>query len=351
MHKSPAKLVLFSLCFQSLAFIPVFAQDATAAYSASSAAVNGATNVNLPTTSLPSSGADANNVNSVNYVLGPEDTITVRVFAADDIPDKPAQISNDGTVTLPMIGQIHAAGLTVEQFQANLVTAYKKYFKDPQVTVQVTDFRSQPVAVAGNVTLPGVVQLRGNRNLMEVIGQAGGLRSDAGDSVLITRKLSEGPIPVAGAFTDPTGKFSVAHINIRTIMSGKSPQDNIQIKPHDVITVPRARMIYVLGNVTKPGGYVMTDNESVSLTQAVALAGGWNASASLSGVRILRASGAAEREQIPANIKKIMENKAPDLQMQPDDILYVPNSNTKQFASRGIEAAIALGTGLAIYRP
>ena len=139
-------------------------------------------------------------------------------------PDKPAQIDNDGTVTLPMIGQVHAAGLTVEQLQANLVTAYKKYFKDPQVTVQVNDFRSQPVSVAGNVNTPGVVQLRGNRNLMEVIGQAGGLRADAGDSVLITRNLSEGPIPVAGAFTDPTGKYTVAHIDIRAVMSGKDPR-------------------------------------------------------------------------------------------------------------------------------
>ena len=90
------------------------------------------------------------------------------------------------------------------------------------------------MSVAGNVNTPGVVQLRGNRNLMEVIGQAGGLRADAGDSVLITRNLSEGPIPVAGAFTDPTGKYSVAHIDIRAVMSGKDPEGNILIKPHDV---------------------------------------------------------------------------------------------------------------------
>ncbi len=91
------------------------------------------------------------------------------------------QIDNDGTLTLPMIGPVHAAGLTVEQLQANLVTAYKKYFKDPQVSVQVNEFHSQPVSVAGNVITPGVVQLRGNRNLMEVISMAGGLRPDAGD--------------------------------------------------------------------------------------------------------------------------------------------------------------------------
>jgi polysaccharide export outer membrane protein len=285
-----------------------------------------------------------------SYILGPEDLITVRVFAADDIPDKPAQIDNNGSVTLPMIGSVHAAGLTVEQFQANLVTAYKKYFKDPQVTVQVNEFHSQPVSVAGNVTTPGVVQLKGNRNLMEVIGQAGGLRADAGDTVLITRNLSEGPIPVQGAFTDSTGKYSIAHINIRSVMSGKDPEGNIMIKPHDVITVNRARMVYVLGNVTRPGGYVMSENETMSVTQAVALAGGWDKTAALSAARILRADGGAQREQIPLNVKKIMENKSPDLELRPDDIVYVPNSLGKQMGARGLEAAIGLGTGVLIWR-
>jgi polysaccharide biosynthesis/export protein len=293
----------------------------------------------------------ADTPNMTSYILGPEDLITVRVFAADDIPDKPAQIDNNGSVTLPMIGSVHAAGLTVEQFQATLVTAYKKYFKDPQVTVQVNEFHSQPVSVAGNVTTPGVVQLKGNRNLMEVIGQAGGLRADAGDTVLITRNLSdEGAIPVQGAFTDPTGKYSIAHINIRSVMSGKDPQGNILIKPHDVITVNRARMVYVLGNVTRPGGYVMSENETMSVTQAVALAGGWDKTAALSSARILRADGGAQREQIPLNVKKIMENKSPDLELRPDDIVYVPNSLGKQMGARGLEAAIGLGTGVLIWR-
>jgi polysaccharide export outer membrane protein len=288
--------------------------------------------------------------NISSYILGAEDQITVRVFGAGDIPDKPAQIDNNGVVTLPMIGQVHAAGLTVRQLQDSLVTAYKKYFKDPQVTVEVNDFRSQPVSVAGNVTTPGVVQLRGNRNLMEVIGQAGGLRADAGDSVLITRNLSEGPIPVDGAFTDPTGKYFVAHINIRSIMSGKNPEANIRIKPRDVITVPRARLVYVLGNVGRPGGYIMQENETMSLTHAIALAGGWDKMAALNSASILRANGGPTREQIPANVKKIMENKAPDLRMQPDDILYIPNSMSKVIGARGVEAVISIGTGFLVWR-
>ena len=352
MHKSPAKMILLSLCFQGLTLVPALAQAVVPADGRVGTPLNAPVAGTVPDTAAATAptAPPAAPTNITSYILGPEDQITVRVFAADDIPDKPVQIDNDGSVTLPMIGSVRAAGLTVEQFQANLVTAYKKYFKDPQVTVQVNDFRSQPVSVAGNVTTPGVVQLRGNRNLMEVIGQAGGLRADAGDSVLITRNLTEGPIPVAGAFTDPTGKYSVAHINIRSIMSGKDPEGNIQIKPHDVITVPRARLVYVLGNVGRPGGYVMTENETMSITQAIALAGGWDKMAALGSARVLRADGGPTREQIPANVKKIMENKAPDLQLRPDDILYVPNSLSKQVSTRGLEAAIGIGTGLLIWK-
>ena len=382
MRKIPVELILYSLCLQGIALSPLYAQDTTSSkpsqapvtsvgsptsayqpptqqpYTGLNGANNGSSNANshpngsVTDTSYSTNPNTGNNgsVDASNYVLGPEDTISVRVFAADDIPDRPMQISNDGFVSVPMVGRVHAAGLTIDQLQQQLTADYSKFFKNPQVTVQVTDSRSQPVSVAGNVGLPGVVQLKGNRNLMEVIGQAGGLRADAGDSVLITRSLSEGPIPVSGAFTDPTGKYSVAHINVRNVMNGKNPGDNIQIKPHDVITVPRARMIYVLGNVNRPGGYVMQDNEEVSMTQALALAGGWNTTASLSGTRILRIAGGQDREQIPADIKKVMNNKEHDPMLQPDDILYVPNSFGKLMSMRGVDSAIGLGTGIAIYR-
>jgi polysaccharide export outer membrane protein len=342
MHNFSARLLLLSFCFPGA----VLAQGASDTNSGTVVAANAATTDATYSPTVPSQGISQ----STNYILGPEDQITVRVFAADDIPEKPSTIANDGSVTLPMIGQVKAAGMTVEQLQQNLTVDYKKYFKDPQVTVTVSEYRSQPVSVAGNVTTPGVVQLRGQRNLMEVVSQAGGLRADAGDTATITRNLSEGPIPVQGAFTDPSGKFSVAHINIRDVMSGKDPQGNILIKPHDVVTIPRARMVYVLGNVTKPGGYVMTDNDSMSLTQAIALAGGWDHTASLNKAKVLRASATGgEREEIPANVKAIMNNKAPDVQLHPDDILYIPNSVGKAVSVRTLEAAIAVGTGVAIW--
>ena len=243
-----------------------------------------------------------------------------------------------------MIGQVHAAGLTVEQLQANLVTAYKKYFKDPQVTVQVTDSaasrcpcrqRQHPRrgAIAGKSQPDGSDR------------QAGGLRADAGDSVLITRNLSEGPIPVAGAFTDPTGKYSVAHIDVRAIMSGKDPQGNILIKPHDVITVPRARMIYVLGNVGRPGGYVLTENETMSITQAIALAGGWGTTAKLGGTKILRADGGAEREEIPATSRRSWKTKRLICSCGPTTSFMFPTVLARRSANAGWKQPSELGSG------
>src|SRR5271154_3611178 len=125
MHKSPAKLILLSLCFQGLTLVPGFAQAVVPA----DGRVGTPMNASIPSTTADAMAATAPSAaptNVTSYLLGPEDQITVRVFAADDIPDRPVQIDNDGTLTLPMIGPVHAAGLTVGQLQANLVTAYKK---------------------------------------------------------------------------------------------------------------------------------------------------------------------------------------------------------------------------------
>jgi protein involved in polysaccharide export with SLBB domain len=211
MHTFRAELIVLALCVPGMLLAPSLAQTAspsqggTAIQAAPSVDSRMGAPVDNRSTSTPVdarvNGGSANGTTAApastpatstmpppqtgttgNYILGPEDQITVSVFGADDINARAVTIANDGNVTLPMIGQVHAAGLAVDQFQSVLVAAYKKYFKEPQVSVQVTDSRSEPVSVAGNVNTPGVVQLRGNRNLLEVISQAGGLRADAGDS-------------------------------------------------------------------------------------------------------------------------------------------------------------------------
>ena len=129
------------------------------------------------------------------YVLGPDDQILIRALDGLDLGDKPVLIGTNGDITLPLIGRLKAAGLTVEQLETELASRLKTYVKEPQVSVTVTEFRSQPVSVFGAVTTPGVVQLRGRKTLYEVLSMAGGPRETAGSTVSIIRLVETAPSP------------------------------------------------------------------------------------------------------------------------------------------------------------
>ena len=188
------------------------------------------------------------------YVLGPDDEIMIRGIEASEIsdkPDKPFLIGTNGDITLPMIGRVKAGGLTVEQLEAELTTRFKEFIQEPQISVTVTEFRSQPVSVFGAVTKPGVVQLRGGQTLYEVLSMAGGPRDTAGSILTVTRPRQSGEIPLPGAKVDPTGQFSSVELNVQEILEGKNPAANIEIKPNDIISVSEAssNMVYVVGDV------------------------------------------------------------------------------------------------------
>jgi polysaccharide export outer membrane protein len=286
-----------------------------------------------------------------NYVLGVDDQIVIQAFEADEISNKPIGIAGDGFIDLPMLGRVHAAGLTVQQLQTELTKRLGEYVNHPQLTVMVSEFRSQPASVMGAVNSAGVVQLQGRKTLMQVISLAGGLRQDAGNSVTITREVKRGKLPLANATTDAGGQFTSATVSLRDIMSGKKPEDNILIEPNDVLTIPKAQLIYVLGEVGRPGGFVLDDHDSLSSLQCVALAGGLNRTASGGKAKILRLEpGKTERKEIPTNLSKIMRGEAPDVPLHADDILFVPNNAPKSAGLRAAESAIQIGTGVAIWR-
>lgn len=286
-----------------------------------------------------------------NYVLGVDDQIVIHAFQAEEISDKPIGIGADGFIDLPMIGRVHAAGMTVQQLTTELTKRLGQYVNHPQLTVMVSEFRSQPVSVMGAVNQTGIVQLQGHKTLMEVISLAGGLRQDAGNSVTITREVKNGKLPLPNATNDSGGQFSIATVSLRDIMNGKKPEDNIEIKPNDVLTIPKAQLIYVLGEVGRPGGFVLDDHDSLSSLQCVALAGGLSKTAKGSKATILRLEpGKKERQEIPTNLSKIMRGESPDVTLHADDILFVPNNAPKSAGLRAAETAIQIGTGLAIWR-
>lgn len=289
------------------------------------------------------------------YLLGPDDSITIRSPEAEEISEKPYRISDNGYINLPLIGQVLAAGLTVEQLEVELASRLKAYFKKPAVSVSVTEFRSQPVSVIGAVNNPGVIQLQGNKTLVEILSMTGGLRGDAGHRVKITRKRQWGLIPLPGATVDPTGRFSLAEVSLKAVMEARNPEQNILIRPEDIISVPRADIVYVIGDVTKSGGFVLNDQETLSVLQALALAGGLERTAAPQKAKILRpAPGAERRAEIPVDLKRILSGGAIDVAMAPEDILFVPGSRGKKAALRALDAIItmgtAIGTGAAVYR-
>lgn len=285
------------------------------------------------------------------YLLGPDDQLEISGPELTESGNKPARIDSSGDVEVPLVGRIHVAGLTVQQAEQVIDKSLSKYIREPQVVVNVAEVRSQPVSVLGAVNSPGVHQVQGHKTLLEMLALAGGLRQDAGYSVRITRQLDWGCIPLPGASFDSTGKFTVAEVDLKEIMEAKDPAENIQVLPHDVISVPRAEMVFVIGDVRRSGGLVLGDHKSISVLEALSLAEGINTTADTRHAKILRLNGDSDqREELPVDVKSMLAGKKQDVMLQAEDILFIPGSTGKKAALRAMEAAIQTGTGLAIWR-
>jgi polysaccharide export outer membrane protein len=285
------------------------------------------------------------------YILGPEDQLVIRVLDIEEVPDKPFRVDMRGNLNLPVVGRVHAGGLTVEQLEASLADRFGAVLQQPTVTIFITEFRSQPVSVLGSVRTPGVHQIRGTRSLFEVLSLAGGLNPDAGSSIRITRRKSAGPIPLPTAQDDSSGEFQVAQVSVKSVMEARNPQENIAVLPNDIVSVPKADLVYVIGAVRKSGGFVLSEKERVSVLQALSLAEGLERASAPQDARILRPVPDSEsRQEIPVNLKDILAGRSGDVSLLANDILFVPTSVARNAFIRGMEAAIQIGTGVAIYR-
>jgi polysaccharide export outer membrane protein len=288
---------------------------------------------------------------SVDYPLGPGDEISVHVLDLDEISDKPTRIDLHGDLRLPLAGEFHAEGLTTRQLQDQIVARLKGILLNPVVTVSLAEFRDQPVTVMGAVNTPGVKQIRGSKTLMEAISDAGGLRADAGAIITITRSQSAGPIPLSSAKTGADSAYSVAEVEIYSLLHAQKPGENIPLRAHDVISVPPAEMIYILGEVLRPGGYEVKHSRTISILDAVALAGGTSPIAGSSHARVLRsAPGRSDRMEFVVDLNHMLAGKAQEFQLQPADILFIPTNKGKLITTRAIEAMIGTGGSIAVFR-
>jgi polysaccharide export outer membrane protein len=269
--------------------------------------------------------------NSSLLKLGAGDLLEVGVYNVPELATK-ARVGNSGDVYLPLIDYVHVADLTVEEAQGLIEKRLEDggFVRNAHVTIFLDESASQGVTILGDVVKPGIYPALGDRRLYDLISAAGGFAPTAGRKVSIIRQHSQAaPITV----------------NLPRNLAD-DVQDNIEILPGDTITVPRAPIIYVVGDVGRPAG-LLVDNGSLTVLQALALAGGTNHTAKMSGVCIIR-KGPTGMTEMRVPLKKMLEAKAPDINLQADDILFVPLSGARVAAGRGFEAAVSLATGVAI---
>jgi len=288
-----------------------------------------------PASPPQSKSVAANNSDSSSGLLiGSGDLLEVSLYGMPDFKSD-ARVSSGGEISLPLVGTVAVGGLSVEhaatQIEHNL--SQKGLFNDPHVTVFVKEYATQGISVLGEVQRPGIYPLLGERKLYDAISAAGGTTPKAGASVLITHR------------NDPQHPLQVPLLT----GAAKSMKNNVAVEPGDTIVVGKAGVVYVVGDVHQPGGFVLENGNDITVLKAIALAQGTNPNAALDSARLIRKTSEGPQE-VPLSLKKIMAAKAPDPQLQPDDVVFVPGSAGKSAAKKGAETILQMATGIAIWR-
>jgi polysaccharide biosynthesis/export protein len=345
-----------------------------------------------------------------DYVIGNGDLISMEIFDVKEL-SREVRVSQTGTIAIPLVPvRLHIAGLTEIQAEQKIAEVLEAngLVNHPEVSVAVRERKSKPIAVVGAVPHPMVYQADRPVTLLEVLAEAGGVSNDAGDEVIITRLAQETPsdpseppligseasIPVnpqpvtqdakpstststasSGANTaadppelpvpdtsqekPPTATVSsqaqpatnTITVNLYQLMESGNMRNNIVLQAGDVVTVPHAGVVYILGAVNRPGGIVLSnDRTQLTTLKILALAGGFTRTAKTDHAVIIRKDDQGQNHEVALDLKRILHRQAEDLQLQPSDILYVPESGAKQAVLRSLEFGIALGSGVALYR-
>jgi polysaccharide export outer membrane protein len=266
----------------------------------------------------PSSTAD--------YHLAPEDLLEITLY---NIPESEVgltprktevRVTQEGVITLPLLGDVPAAGLTPSALEQSLRERYNQYLHNPQIGVYVKDYRGQRVSVSGEVKTPGVIQLTGPKTLVDALTGAGGITDKAGSQVHLYRY-------------GPEGRQSYI-IDLHALARNPALV-NMPVQAGDMINVPRSGMFFVDGAVRRPGSYPL--NQSYTLTQALAVAGGADiVLANMNELAIFRHRDGAEADKIAINLKEILAGRAKDPLIAPDDVIIVSMSQAKWLLQRFI---------------
>lgn len=271
---------------------------------------------------------------SATFRLGAGDLVEVKVFNVPELTSE-MRVTGDGNISLALVGSVHIADLTTPEAERAIHDKLVDggFLRNPQVTVFVKEFVTQGVSVLGEVNKPGIYPLLGARRMFDAISAAGGLTDKAGRVVTIARR------------DKPDEPLSITMDK----NAAKSTASNVEIFPGDTILVSKAGVVYVVGEVGRPSGFIMDNNESLTVLQAIALAQGLGRDAKLKESKIIRKTPEGLKEML-FDLGKLLEGKQSDIAMQNEDILFIPRNGAKAAARRSLEAIVQAATGVAIYR-
>ena len=353
-----------------------------------------------------------------DYIIGRGDTLGLEVF---DIPElsRDLRVSQTGTIGIPLVPvRLYVAGLTELQVQQKIAEVLQAngLVSNPQVMVTVKDKKSNAITIVGAVVHPMVYQADRPVTLVQVLAEAGGIGSDAGDTVIVTRTESgeagnkatneppeigpEDAVPAANPATAATKEVppdttsannpgtsqpnvfpgaekvatsatqdaggtppaisasdaapavgNIITVNLSELLERGDARNNIPLQGGDIVTVPHAGIVYALGAVQRPGGFVSTsDREQLSTLKVLALAGGMTTVAKKEQAVIIRKDAMGNQQSIPVDLSKIIQRKSEDVRLMPSDILYIPDNKAKAALIRAAEVGLAIGTALTVYR-
>lgn len=267
-----------------------------------------------------------------DYQVGPEDLLEMMFLGLDDL-HREVRINGQGEITVPLVGAVKVAGLSPKQVEEKLMALYREreFINNPQITVQVKEYRHQRVMVTGAVAQPGSYEVIGPRTLLEMLGKAGGLNEKAGDVVHLVRHQSAADraqkvSAAAGPFTPGT---ETVVIDLRRLLVEGDLKLNVPVQSGDVIHVPFARSAFVLGAVNKPGNVPVKDN--LTVTQALALAGGLNPMLSSKTITVVRFNEKGEQDGFTVNLDDALGGRQKDPLVKENDIVFAHESGFRRF--------------------
>ena len=313
-----------------------------------------------------------------DYIIGRGDLLAIEVF---DVPEltREVRVNQTGTIGFPLIPvRMHLAGLTEIQAQQKIAEVLEAngLISHPEVVVSVKEKKSKPITIVGAVAHPMVYEADRPVTILEVLAAAGGIANDAGDSVIISRPdqaaitASDDPpeitpndvvgVPSAStaasasptpSSTEPPVLSNTITVNLNDLLEAGDIRNNIYLLAGDIVTVPHAGIVYVLGAVSRPGGFVVTnDRAQLSTLKALALAGGLTPTARKNQAVIIRKDAAGQQQQVIVDLGKVLKRETEDVKLQASDVLYVPQSGSKTALIRAAEIGLGIGTAVAIFR-